>query len=196
MGVPATDTERRPWSDPDKHRLIGLWEKVGSVVLIAILMERPVGSVQTEASRLQLPRRAEDKEHQRRKWTPEEDDTLLDTVEECRATDGRIRIIEVSERTRRSIDAIVNHLAEMEGKRSLNLRENLSATEAEIMEFGLRQAARNMPDDDAAVPGGRIDTRLVEKMRKCMPCGKPFWSRSAGNRICPKCKNNDSSDWD
>lgn len=195
MGVPATDTERRPWSDPDKHRLIGLWEKVGSVVLIAILMDRPVGSVQTEASRLQLPRRAEDKDHQRRKWTSEQDDTLLDTVEECRDTDGRIRIIDVSDRVRRSIDAIVNHLAEMEGKRSLNLRSTFSASEAEIMRFGQRQSERNAPTCEA-VPGGRIDSRLVEKMRKCMPCGKPFWSKSAGNRICPKCKNCEAPEWD
>ncbi len=196
MGVPAKDTLRRPWSEPDKHRLIGLWESIGSVVLIALLLERPVGSVQTEASRLQLPRRVEDKDRHRKKWTGEEDGNLLDAIEACRAQDGRIRIIEVSRITRRSIDAIVNRLSELDGGPRPDLRETVWATEAEIMEFGSQQAARNAPVVDPARPAGRIDTRNVARRRACLTCEKPFWSPGAYNRICPKCKSSDMSDWD
>ncbi len=195
MGVPAKDALRRPWSEADKHRLIRLWEGVGSVVLIAYLLDRPVGSVQTEASRLQLPRRGEDKNRHRKKWTDDEDAALMSTVEDCRDGTGRVRIIEVARRANRSIDAVVNRMAEITGERR-DLKDLIRVTEAEIMAFGAEQAARLAPVVDPTVPKTPIDTRNVPRMRGCLTCQKPFWSTGAGNRICPKCRSGDSGDWD
>ena len=61
MGIPVKDIARRPWTDDDKKMLIVYWETIGSVSVISILLERPEGSVQTEASRINLPRRTEDR---------------------------------------------------------------------------------------------------------------------------------------
>lgn len=52
---------RRPWTESDKRDLIRFWDSVGSIFLISLLMDRPEGAIQTEASRLNLPRRSEEK---------------------------------------------------------------------------------------------------------------------------------------
>jgi Zn finger protein HypA/HybF involved in hydrogenase expression len=190
--TPTKEMVRRPWSESDKRRLIAYWDSIGSVVLISILLDRPEGSVQTEASRLNLPRRTEDRGRHRKKWSLEEADDLIRTVESCKEESGKIRIVEVARKIGRSIDAVISRLEDHYGSRD-ELKHSIVVTEAEIAAFSVSPAPRST---EAAGPNGHIDSRKISMMRTCLSCQKPFWSTGAGNRICPKCKNNDSSDWD
>jgi hypothetical protein len=191
MNPTQKETIRRPWSESDKRRLIAYWDSIGNVVLISILLDRPEGSVQTEASRLNLPRRTEDRGRHRKKWSTDEAADLIRTSESCTDPKGRIRVVEVSNRVGRSIDAVISKLEEHFGSRE-NLKSRIVVTETEIESFST-VAARHSPPPDAK---GHIDTRKISMMRTCLSCRKPFWSTGAGNRICPKCKNMDNSDWD
>jgi len=183
--MPVTETARRDWSESEKRRLIHYWDSLGSIFLIALLLDRPEGSVQTEASRLNLPRRAEDKGRHRKKWTPEEHEELRAAARECRTTDGRILIMDVADRVGRSVDAVASRLSEdFENRRSL--RESIYVPEA-VLE---RMAAAK----PAPAPGA--DPRRLSKVRNCMTCEKLFFSEGAHNRICPRCKEGDESDWD
>ena len=183
--MPVPDTSRRPWSEHDKGRLIQYWDSLGSIFLIALLLERPEGSVQTEASRLNLPRRAEDKGRHRKKWTPDEHDELRRAARECRTEDGRIRIMDVAERVGRSIDAVASRLADEYESRT-ELRESIYVPEAALQRMAAAKPA----------PSTETDPRRVHKVRKCISCEKPFYSEGAHNRICKRCKESDESDWD
>lgn len=179
------ETTRRPWSEDDKRKLIGYWDSLGSIFLIACLLDRPEGSVQTEASRLNLPRRLEDKGRHRKKWTEREFSELRDATEACRTNDGRIKIIEVAERVGRSVDAVASRLAEEYDNRN-ELREVIF-----VPESALEQKAKAVPKT-----GLMGDTRKQPKIRVCLSCTTPFYSEGAHNRICKRCKESDDSDWD
>lgn len=69
-------SKRRPWTEADNRRLMGYWDIVGSVALIAIILQRSPSSVQTQASRLGLPPRAEEKDRHRRRWADGDDEAL------------------------------------------------------------------------------------------------------------------------
>lgn len=183
--MPVPDTSRRPWTEHDKRRLIHYWESLGSIFLIALLLERPEGSVQTEASRLNLPRRAEDKGRHRKKWTAEEHDELKAAARDCRTPDGRIRIMDVADRVGRSVDAVASRLADEYENRS-ELRESIYVPESVLERM---VAAKPAPAPDA-------DPRRTPKVRHCMTCEKLFFSEGAHNRICPRCKEGDESDWE
>lgn len=182
----SAETSRRPWSEDDKRRLIGYWDSLGSIFLIALLLDRPEGSVQTEASRLNLPRRSEDKGRHRKKWTEREFTELRDASTACRTEDGRIKIIEVAERVGRSVDAVASRLAEEYENRS-QLREMIYVPESALLQKAAAQPAK---------VGPLGDTRKQPKVRVCLSCTTPFYSEGAHNRICKRCKESDDSDWD
>lgn len=177
------DLRRRPWTDADNQALIDLWPRVGSIVLIALELERSSSSVQTQASRIGLPRRTEGNERHRRKWTPEDVVTLESSVARRTGEDGKIPICEVADDVGRSIDAVASKLAETMGG-----EEHL---------FSLIKVTKRKFTATAVKPKVAIDPRKVGKKRPCMSCTKIFWSEGAHNRLCAACKKDEGgSDWD
>lgn len=179
------ETTRRPWTESDKRNLIRFWDSIGSIFLISMLMERPEGAIQTEASRLNLPRRSEDKGRHRKKWTPDENTRLDDAVEGCRDDDGRIRIIDVADSVGRSVDAVASKLVEQYDS-SQAFREAIVIPVAALI--AKSEAA-------AAMPKPAVDRRNMAMIRRCLCCERPFNSSGAGNRICKRCRSQDDSDW-
>jgi len=186
----TADLARRTWSEADKRLLIEYWATLGSILLIALLLDRPEGSVQTEASRLNLPRRVEEKGRHRKKWTDEEDADLQKALGIFKTSDDRIKIIDVANFLGRSIDAVATRISKEYSSRdemraSLYIPDNI----AEIKRLTAR------PTGNAR--SAQTDTRHKSMMRPCLTCSKPFWSEGAHNRICPRCKadNESASDW-
>lgn len=186
----TADLARRTWSEADKRLLIEYWPTLGSILLIALLLDRPEGSVQTEASRLNLPRRTEEKGRHRKKWTEEEEKDLQTAINIFRTADGSIKIIEVANFIGRSIDAVASRiLKDYESREEMREGLYIPSSVEEIKRLTSR------PGPSLRVP--QSDTRKLAKMRNCLTCSRPFWSEGAGNRICPRCKtDNESSDWD
>jgi len=180
------DLRRRPWTDADNRALIDLWPRVGSIVLIALELERSSSSVQTQASRLGLPRRTEGNERHRRKWTAEDVAALESSVAARTCDDGTVPICEIAEDVGRSIDAVSAKLAE-----SMGGEEALFA----VIKVTKRKYAAVPAEPQKNGPG--VDPRKVGKKRPCMCCGKIFWSEGAHNRLCASCKKDEGgSDWD
>lgn len=181
---------RRPWSSDDKRKLIEYWAKFGSITVISILLNRPEGSVQTEASRLDLPRRSEEGDRHRKKWTTEEIALLERSVDDCTDAEGRIRIVDVANHTGRSIDAVAARLQKTLGKDVFR--------DAIVLPDDLDSIV--IPDKPAGAPGAPvvpIDSRKLHKMRDCMCCRNPFYSEGAHHRICKKCRSDDEVlDWE
>jgi len=177
------DLRRRPWTDGDNRRLIDLWPRVGSIVLIALELERSSSSVQTQASRLGLPRRTEGNERHRRKWTPDDIAKLDQSVANRTDKDGSIPICEIAEDVGRSIDAVASKLAETMGGEE-HLFPLIKVTESKLQALAVKK------------PEKGIDPRKIGKKRPCLCCSKIFWSEGAHNRLCFSCKSGEGSDWD
>ena len=180
------DLRRRPWTDADNRALIDLWPRVGSIVLIALDLERSSSSVQTQASRLGLPRRTEGNERHRRKWTSEDISALESSVAARTMADGSIPICEIADDVGRSIDAVSAKLAETMGGEEA-LFSAIKVTKRKYLAIAVEPAK--------AAEG--VDPRKVGKKRPCMSCTKIFWSEGAHNRLCAACKKDEGgSDWD
>lgn len=177
------DLRRRPWTDADNRKLIDLWPRVGSIILIAIDLERSSSSVQTQASRLGLPRRAEGNERHRRKWTPEDLQDLELSVAKRTKFNGEIPICKIADDIGRSIDAVGSKLAETMGG-----EEELFAL-IDLSDIKVHSLITKKVDKD-------VDPRKVGKKRPCLCCRKIFWSEGAHNRLCSSCKAGEGSDWD
>lgn len=181
---------RQPWSEEDKRLLIEYWPTLGSIVLISILLDRPEGSVQTEASRRNLPRRVEEKGRHRKKWTESEEADLKSAIDIFRTPDGRIKIIDVANMTGRSIDAVASRIL-----KDYSSREEMRA--ALYIPSDIEEIKRQTAKQDGGIHQPVTDPRKVKKMRNCMTCSGPFHSDGAHNRICPRCKaDSDSYDWE
>lgn len=178
--------QRKTWSSDETELLIKLWDEIGSIVVLSILLNRSTSSVQTQASRIGLPRRSEHTNRHRRRWSRSEESLFQESLADATFADGRIDIYEIAQDLNRSVDAI-----------AAKLQENYNS-EPELL------AALEIPDDvrdkvkEAKTLGstekryklkGEIkDTRYSEKMRNCLMCSSPFWSEGAHNRVCDKCK--------
>jgi hypothetical protein len=182
------DFGRRDWEDGHIQALLDMWPRVMSIVLIALELKRSTSSVQTMASRKNLPRRTEGNERHRRKWSPEDVDNLKDSLRSNTDADGKILICEIADEMGRSIDAVAAKLTELEEFGSEKaLFERIRVTRKS---FGVSE-----PEKQALPKGG--DTRKVGKKRPCMCCQEIFWSEGAHNRLCAKCKKDEGgSDWD
>jgi hypothetical protein len=185
-----TQGKRRPWRDPDNTALIAHWDVVRSVALIAIMMSRTQSSVQTQASRLGLPPRTEERGRHRRRWL-DEDDTRLDAlIARLREEDGRIPIQGVADEMGRSVDAVVARLVGRHGEDSDVL----------AMLVAPPLPAMPEPNSDRSAPGakppqdGDGQKKKKGKTRQCLKCRKSFWSEGNHNWICVTCKRSD--DWD
>lgn len=179
--------KRRPWLHADNRMLMALWDSVGSVALIAVMMGRSRSSVQTQASRLGLPPREEDRDRHRRRWMDGDDARLDDLIVELTWADGKVPIQEVAGRMGRSVDAIVARLESRYGEES-DLLSRLVAPPPPI--------SPEPPPPRLATKGvGQDGTRGGSgKVRQCLKCRKDFWSEGAHNRVCITCKRSD--DWD
>jgi hypothetical protein len=183
--------KRRPWRDADNTRLIELWDVVASVSLIAIMMQRTPSSVQTQASRLSLPPRAEQRDKHRRRWTDEDDVQLDKLMDELRLADGRIPIQAVADRTGRSVDAVVARLLARHGEES-DILSRLVAPPPPAA--GARPAAPQR--SDSASTSENKNQKNKGKVKTCLKCRKPFWSSGNHNWVCITCKRSDDWDYD
>ena len=180
-----TNVRRKNWENEDSEALIRAWDDIGSITILAILLNRSSSSVQTQASRLGLPRRKDGLQKHRKRWSRSEE-RLLDKSIDLNTDDaGRVHIYEIAKEMNRSVDAIANKLLDKFGDEELlaeillipqEIRDKLKSPKART---GERQYAKQ---------GEVRDTRAKPKMRDCMTCRSPFWSEGAHNRICDKCK--------
>src|SRR3546814_16195243 len=85
-------SKRRPWSDEGKRQLIEYWDSVRSTVLISLMLDRSPSSIQTQASRLGLPRPYEESDRHRRRWTRPEREDLDDSLRPMTPPSGHITI--------------------------------------------------------------------------------------------------------
>jgi hypothetical protein len=180
--------KRRSWGQKDDEDLIRYWDSVGSIVLISLLMGRTPSSIQTQASRKGLPRRAEERARHRRRWSDEEIAQMDRAIEETSTADGRFPIKDVADKVGRSIDAIAAKLTERyEDPAELLQRivlPNLKPVRGAAQRTKAAQQAKSRTD-----PNGKV--------RKCLSCQNSFWSEGAHNRICSKCKRREGdADWD
>lgn len=182
-----SEQKRRPWSDKETTDLISYWDTVGSIVLISMILGRSQSSVQTQASRIGLPRRSKSGGKHRRRWTPDDENTLANVVKEY---DGReIPITDIADRLDRSIDAVAVKLADMLGGPAFLVKRLETAA---LMQ---KSAASGAAAERSAA--ARRSANPNAKTRKCLCCGKPFWSEGVGHRICNKCrKNYEEYNWD
>lgn len=178
---------RREWNDLDNQRLIDLWRKTGSIILISLLMERTVPSVQTQASRIGLPQRNESRDNHRRRWRQVDDERLNQTIASLTDQDGMIPIEHVSEKMGRSVDAVVARLVTLHGTQSEIVRR------LKVDDTPVAIGAAAVP----SMPKTAAPTRNGEGPRDCLRCRKSFWSEGRHNRVCGPCRqlNNEEIDW-
>ena len=187
-----TQVQRKPWSSDETERLIHTWDEIGSIVVISILLGRSQSSVQTQASRIALPRRSEHLQRHRRRWSRSEERQLEVSLQDNTTGSGRIDIYSIATDLNRSVDAIAAKLQERFGSEA-ELAEKIDIPDEvrDIMDRALEQKADTKP---YAERGTIKDNRYNERMRKCLTCQSPFWSEGAHNRICDRCKRLHDSD--
>jgi hypothetical protein len=154
------------------------WPSIGSVTLIAMLMDRTPSSIQTQASRLGLPRRVDSRDAKRRPWTEEDDRALDAAVAELEGPEGSIQIDDVAVAVGRNIEQCMTRLIERHPEGQAVARRIRIRTSA--------PAPRRRGD-----PNGR---RVREEgAKKCIGCGKMFYSQDMVNlHQCPKCHRGES----
>jgi hypothetical protein len=173
-----SDSRRRGWDEDDNNALIHMWDRVSSIVLIALELNRTTSSVQTQASRRGLPRRKEHNERHRRKWTPEDLKLLDQKLDHHTNEEGEIFICEIADDMQRSIDAVATKLSEMFGG------------DEEL--FPKLKVTHKVHEAIQVVVSKNVDQRKVAKTRDCMHCKRPFWSEGAHNRLCLPCKREEA----
>ncbi len=182
-----SEFRRRKWKDSDTRDLIDMWPRVGSIVLIALKLNRSTSSVQTQASRVGLPRRTENNERHRRKWTDSDIVALEDALDQFTNEKGEVLICEIAETVKRSIDAVASKLAEED---FFGSEEDLFV-KIKVTKNNIESASVSINQDE------KTDRRNLAMHRTCIRCKKSFWSEWAGNRRCNSCKKAESSDnWD
>lgn len=189
--------QRKSWSNDETRLLIESWDTVGSITLLSLILKRSPSSIQTQASRIGLPRRNEQLQRHRRRWKPEEEILLKNILIEETDKNGKIRIDNIASKLDRTVDAVIAKLADdfYDNETLLN--------KIYIPNSKLERLLRkeNTPIKKAEVDpktGHKLieDTRRTSKMRKCLTCTKPFWSDGAHNRVCDKCKKiHEGDDW-
>ncbi len=175
-------SQRRKWTSEENKTLMGYWDLVGSVALIAIMIGRSPSSVQTQASRIGLPPREEDKDRHRRRWADGDDKALDRAIADLSDTEGRVPIVDVAKVVGRSVDAVVARL------------ETRYGNGAEIMSRLVAPPppkALSMPKPRPVAEGTRNAHNLKAKMKRCLKCREVFYSEGAHNWICPRCKRTD-----
>ncbi len=140
-------------------------------------MRRPYGSVMTQASRKQLPKRQMSSAQHRKKWTQAAYDALWASVARNTTADGLVDLMKVVDDTQRPVDVIVGKLAERRGI----TKDQVKSIVWLPMDIERRMAKARL---DAG-----LRTQNTAKLRKCIHCQKMFHSEWIGNRRCIRCKS-------
>jgi hypothetical protein len=187
-----TVTPRKPWTNEETDTLIRAWEDVGSIILLSILLKRSTSSVQTQASRIGLPRRKESLQRHRRRWSRSEERQLEGLIATHSTKDNKIKIYEVAKAMARSVDAIAAKLVE-------NLDDESQLLERIEIPASIRRkidapTASLLIERTYKKRGEIEDSRYKAKRRDCLMCQTGFWSEGAHNRVCGKCSSAHEND--
>ena len=193
-----TAKTRKPWTDEETTMLIEAWDVIGSITLLSVLLNRSRSSIQTQASRVGLPRRTENLQRHRRRWSEDEELDLQVCINKNTNQQGKIRIDRVALEMDRSVDAIIYKLTEEFGGQQEILKRIYIPNE-KLQKLIEPDAVFIEPEVEIDPRTGRKkveDTRSKARMRNCLTCQKPFYSEGAHNRICDKCtRAHDGEDW-
>lgn len=174
-GMLTIETPRSDWLPEDETELARNWSKLGSVFLISCVMHRSRGSIQTQASRMGLPRRDLPQGRHRRKWTEEDTQSFWDIADRHTDGFGRVDILTIAEKAERPIDVVAARLTERFGTED-ELRTKV------VLPHDLYSRVALLRKKQGINP-----TRPKEGMRDCLRCEKPFHSAGVHNRLCLKC---------
>jgi hypothetical protein len=184
--------KRKTWTKDETGRLISLWDEIASITVLSILMERSTSSIQTQASRIGLPRRSEHLKRHRRRWSRSEEKLFERSFEDAKYPDGRIDIYEIASDLNRSVDAVAAKIQEKFTDEPTML--SLLVIPDEIKEKIKIASQENKKENKVYKKRGEIkDLRYYEIMRDCLSCRNPFWSEGAHNRVCDQCKKANGS---
>jgi len=187
--------DKRSWLTSETAILMEAWMRAESIYALAHSLGRSRMALLVHAARLGLPPR-DNVVPGRRKWTQEE----LDRIDqEYQAVLSGVKTYFNAEilakEMERSFDAILAKLEKRWGSEAISkvdpssMRQRDGRFHAPGMDDNLLKAnwtpeieiLRKQPDRGP-------------KQRKCLSCGKTFWSEGAHNRICNTCKT--TKDWD
>lgn len=190
-------SERRitnQWTEQDVRFLAANWTKAASILILSMFMGRTASSIQTHASRKNLPKRNEFLEIDRRRWDAEDDARLEEIIAATRLADGRIPIVDVAHMMGRTIDAVAMRLDLLKVHPS-SLQRILYVPDSLIndcLQTRRIEAVKDDEEDDFS-DFDYEDLRLKPNpaMRTCLTCSKPFYSEGIGNRRCAPCKKRD-----
>jgi len=216
-------TPRKPWTNEETDTLIRAWEDVGSIILLSILLKRSTSSVQTQASRIGLPRRKESLQRHRRRWSRSEERQLENLIATHSTKDNKIKIYDVAKAMSRSEERQLENLIATHSTKDNKIKiydvakamsRSVDAIAAKLVE-GLDDEAQlleriEIPEsirrklDAPKAPlvvertykkrGEIEDSRYKAKRRDCLMCRTGFWSEGAHNRICGKCSSAHEND--
>lgn len=176
------NTKRRQWNNKDNVMLQQYWDTVGSVILIALILDRTASSVQTQASRLNLPRRKEAKEKHRRKWSEQDEQNLQIVLNNATSEEGRISIEQIAKEMERSVDAIAAKLIDIfEDKEELLKR----------LIIPVPPPLKNKKRKSKIKP--YIHIKAPKKV-KCIICDSIFEQVDESNLVCDNCKKEDKEE--
>lgn len=184
----------KAWGDQEREHLVRYWCATRSIILTAALLGRSTSAIQTAASRFNLPKRVLSDESHRRAWNASDEAKWQKAKRTLTNREGRLPLDQVAVRMHRSVDVLANRLMqEVGGNHELFLRRIVIPSIDDLDRF-----ANTLKSLDAQSPPATedqpTDTRNLGRIRKCLSCELPFWSHSAGNRICNKCKAGSAAD--
>ena len=197
MTLEQKSGKRKSWSNQETQLLIESWDSVGSITLLSLILKRSPSSIQTQASRIGLPRRNEQLQRHRRRWQSEEEVLLQKILKDETDSKGKIRIDNIASKLNRTVDAIIAKLAD-DFYDAETLIEKIYIPNSKLEKLLKKEdKPKKLLEIDPKTGKRAIeDTRQSSKMRKCLTCTKPFWSSGAHNRVCDKCKKaHDNDDW-
>ena len=180
----------KTWGDREREQLVRYWCATRSIILTAAVLGRSTSAIQTAASRFNLPKRPLSDDTHRRAWNASDEAKWQQAKRDLTGRDGRLPLDKTAVRLHRSVDAVANRLMqEVGGDQTLFLRRIVVPALEDLGEF--EETLRDIDEPPKEETVETVDIRKLGKMRKCLSCTRPFWSHSAGNRICNRCKSSE-----
>lgn len=170
---------RHEWTSGDDQILFNMWDETHSVFIISRIMKRSMSSIQTRASRLNLPSRDEASTKIRKKWKKVEEIQFQEWIEDAiKNHKSVIKIENMAKVLNRTVDALVKKIASKYGEDSDVFKK------IEIGHYDVNVIKKTVPQIK----------RETGKLKTCLKCRKTFWSEGNHNWICQNCKRSD--EWD
>ncbi len=152
--------------------LISLWSQVGSLFVISYYLERSILSIQSQASRLSLPRRSTTV-NSRILFKDEELVVLDGSISRHTNRSGKVRVDLVAAELGRSIDSVCQYI----------LRESTEDIFKLI----------TLPED--FLSGVTTPSTQEKRYRSCLCCETRFVSEGKHNRMCTVCRSQSTADY-